>query len=227
MRNIIDLYGELETFHLDERFSEHLREFYYGFRSLVKYWLLTKELISVEIYRNSKLLNDDALSDGSEQEFDLSEGPLICVDGEEMENDYLVVPFMQRNLTICTTLSLVEALMKNVCAEIDANYMLNGKGSYIQQYHHFIRNHSTIRVPKKYMKSFETFGHIRNSFLHQLNHQAIPQTSIDHMDLLTGPFSELKDGLSNSHVELFLRTISDFGQDFQEQYWKDFEVSNV
>ena len=75
---------------------------------------------------------------------------------------------------------------------------------------------------KEYLRNFEAFGHIRNSYLHQLNIE-LPTSSILHLNKKTGPFLDIKKDISNKHVDICLNILNNFGKDLQEQYWKNFD----
>ena len=80
--------------------------------------------------------------------------------------------------------AMYEALLKNVCAEVDPNYQLNGKGSYIQQYQHFIRQHMAVRISNQ-MKCFsrqEIWACPETHLCIQLNHQSVPAKSVEYIN---------------------------------------------
>ena len=224
--DLVELYQESPIFRLDNRFSEPIRNYHYNLKSLYKYWLLTRDLISNKIFKNSEFfrtasweseLPDDATLDN----LDLSQA--IFIDGDEAEHDSFTIPQIQRNLILSNIFTLVERLMWDVCSEIDSEFKLNGKGSYIQQYCHYIQKNSAIKISKNSLKSFEAFGHLRNSFVHKFQINDIPEKSREHIEELCGPFLSLKGSTANMHVNMFFKVASDFGEDFQKEYWKDFD----
>lgn len=142
--------------------------------------------------------------------------------GSDDSSDIDFLPKIQRGLVICTCLALVERLLKGVCEEVDPRFERNGKGSYVQQYSYFIRSNTTIKIDKEFLKSMESFGHLRNSFLHSLD-EKVPLTSRDRLNSMTGIFADLDSGVSGIHVELCLRILNEFGASFQASYWNDYE----
>ena len=144
----------------------------------------------------------------------------------DYEADVEFIPKLQKGLIISSCLSLVETLLREVCKEIELEFSLNGKGSYIQQFSQYIKTNTTIVIDKEFLKSFEAFGHLRNSFLHSLGYE-IPQSSQQHLNSLTGGFSDIEAGVSGIHVDLCLKTLNDFGAFFQGVYWEDFELRDT
>ena len=227
--DFLKLYQNSSIFVLDERFSEPIWDYYYNLRSLSKYWFLTKNLIAESIFNNSIFKNASFESSeliSQEIEFeDVDFENAVGVDGHEIETDLSNIPHIQRNLILSNVFTMIEKLLKDVCTEIDTNYTLNGKGSYIQQYYHFIKNNSSIEVPKKYLRAFEAFGHLRNSYLHQFDLDSVPIISKNYIDELCGPFVQKVEGVSNIHVEVLIKIASEFGEQFQTEYWRDYENS--
>lgn len=221
--DILKLYEKSSIFLLDERFSKPIWEYYYNLKSLSKYWFLTKNLVAEAIY-NTPIFEDSPCSQEIEIE-DIDFDIALEVDGNEVESDIFNIPFIQRNLVISNVHTLVEKLLKDVCAEIDQNYMLNGKGSYIQQFYYFIKNNSSIEISKKHLKAFEAFGHLRNSYLHQFDFDSVPINSKKYINQLCGPFVQKEGRVSNIHVEVLIKIASEFGEEFQVSYWQDYETS--
>ncbi|MDC0069166.1 hypothetical protein OAL10_10305 [Gammaproteobacteria bacterium] len=205
--DLFDLYEELDTFELDERFSRPIWEFYFSLRSLMKYWILTRDLMGSKIYANSDFFD--------ELDYD-----------DEASSDYINIPYIQRNHTICTGYTLVEVLLREVCKELDEDFVLNDKGSYIQQHYHYIRQHTSIRIAKNYMKDFDSFGQLRNYFIHQFKDFKLPEATIEHLNLISGDLLKIEKGVTNAHVEVLLKTLSNFGSDFQNSYWAAFDEDN-
>lgn len=227
--DFLKLYQKSSIFVLDERFSKPLWDYYYNLRSLSKYWFLTKNLIAESvfnssIFENASFESSELISQEMEVE-DIDFENAIEIDGQEIETDLFNIPHIQRNLVLSNVFTLIEKLLRDVCNEIDTNYVLNGKGSYIQQYHHFIKNNSSIEISKNYMRAFEAFGHLRNSYLHQFDLDSVPTSSKNYIDELCGPFVQKVEGVSNIHVEVLIKIASEFGEQFQNAYWRDHEKS--
>lgn len=223
-KKLFDIYSESYGFELENRFSEPLWEFFYNFHSLRKYWILTKDFI--ETFKNDEFFDD------SEENWDLlDEAPeplheLPNLDGGgDPEHDLIFVPTLQRSSVICISLALTESMLKKICEESDPKFRLDGKGSYFQQYTQFLNRKIESKVPKDMMRAFEAFGHVRNSFMHQID-LSIPKTSMEYLNNLTGPFSDIKGGVTNIHVEICLETINKFGEIIQASYWKHFDSEN-
>jgi hypothetical protein len=229
LKEILDLYEDIETFELSDRFSEPMHNYYYNLRSLIKYWVLTRDIITNQIYKNINFFSaneDDGWSNVNKDFLENTEN-IPIIDGEEIEHDFSMIPSIQKNLIICSSLSLIETLLKNVCKEIDEEYELNGKGSYIQQFNHYIKSRTNISMTKQFLKDFETFGHMRNSFIHQLDNRSIPIRTVNYLNSMTGPFSDINNGISNIHVELCLKLLGQFGSEFQKQYWDEFDRTKL
>jgi hypothetical protein len=222
LKELKDLYEETETFELDDRFSEPIRNYYYNYRSLLKYWVLTKDIITNVVYKNSDFFGGEEVE---EHELDtlVDWEKVTSFDGEEIDHDFLMIPSIQKNLIICASLTLVETLLREVCKEIDPDYELNLKGSYVQRFSHYIRSRTNISIKKNFLRDFETLGHLRNSFIHQSDNRSVPIETIDYINSITGPFVDISSGVSNIHVELFLNLLDHFGSDFQQQYWMEFD----
>ena len=224
-REIVNLYSSFSTFTLDERFSEPIREYYYNLRSLIKYWELTKDLVSKTIHENKEFFSDNL-----NKEFDIEDlgkfdvnSDLEVFDGDEIEHDKSTIPKIQKNLILSNCIILVEKLLRDVCKEINDNYELNDKGSYIQKYYHVIKTFTSIKINKKYLKDFESFGHLRNSYMHQFDLEQVPQKSKEYINELTSKFVSIDKDITNIHIDLLLKILCDFGNDFQIAYWKDFD----
>ena len=221
--NYIKLHNEFETYELDNRYSSPLWDYYYNYRSLLKFWEMTKENLNTLFYKNKSLFDEDKMDDDTDIDDDSEIGDEIpIIDGQEMTHDYEFIPFIQRCNIICTGLSLVESVLKKICRELNENYELNNKGSYIQQTINYIKKNTIMTFNKEYLRNFEAFGHIRNSYLHQLNIE-LPTSSILHLNKKTGPFLDIKKDISNKHVDICLNILNNFGKDLQEQYWKNYD----
>ncbi len=224
--DILSLYLKDNPFSLDERFSYPIREYYYNLKSLIKYWFLTKNLIINTIHKNS--LYDEVNSNITEEpDFIItdreSNDSNMMIDGDEVEHDKDVLPKIQRNLILCNGIVIVERLLKDVCEELDENYVLNGKGSIVQQYYNFITKRTSIVISKKNLKNIEVFSHIRNAYMHQFNSKSVPLTSIQYINKICGNFTDIKSEVSNVHVDMLMKVLCEFGKDFQLSYWQDYE----
>ena len=220
-QNFLEMYEKNPIFELDkDQFSAPIWSYYYNLKSLFKYWLLTKDLVAETIFANSEFFDFPYSDDDIPDDLDLTE--VAHHDGDEIEFDFENIPKIQRNLILANIFTLIEKLLRDVCEEIDEEFILGGKGSYIQQYCHFIKNNSDIRFSKDFMKSFEAFGHLRNSFVHNFDVIDVPPESEKHLEKLCGPFSNLNTGTENIHVDIFFKTASDFGEFFQNEYHKYF-----
>ena len=221
-----DLSKKSQIFELEkDKFSNAIWAYYYDLKSLLKYWILTKDLVTEIVFENSDYYdfhpeNSEDLDVDQIDEIDWSEA--IVSDGDELESDFTNIPKIQRNLVLTNILTLIEKLLRDVCFELDENFSLNGKGSYIQQYSYYIKNNCSILIAKNYLKSFEAFSHLRNSFVHKFDPKIIPPESRKHIEQLCGPFSSLDWGTENIHIEILFKVASDFGESFQNEYWKHF-----
>ena len=169
-QDFLKLYQNSPIFDLDrEKFSALIWDYHYNLKSLFKYWLLTKDLVAETVFENSEFFDDTHWSEGIEPEGfdDLDLSDVQVLDGHEIEADFSNIPQIQRNLILSNIFTLIEKLLRDLCEEIDEEFILGGKGSYIQQYCHFIQSNSDVSFPKEFMKSFQAFGHLRNSFIHK------------------------------------------------------------
>ena len=222
MNRLDEIQSQLNTYELYENECiPVLWDFHGRLRATWKYWLLSRSLFE-PLIDEAKTAHDEAmLGDLPDMSFE----PQHVINETFLqadEEDFYLIPDLQSSITIVTCLSLVEALLKNVCREIDQHAELGVKGSYIQRAHYFIKVKTDIRIPKSFLQAFECFGHLRNSFLHELDHQ-IPLRSVETINQLTGPFADLAQGVKPIHADLCLRTLNKFGEDFQDQYircWK-------
>jgi hypothetical protein len=223
MKDVIRLYTEMNTFELDERFSYPLRKFYFNLKSLFKYWILTRDMVAEKIHANSEFFKfpDEDQVDIGETDFEFE------INGDEAEHDYDTIPYLQKQLILCSALTLVETLLSDVCTEINQNLILNGKGSYIQQYSHFLKQNTSIKISKKNLKDFEAFGHVRNAFIHHFGGSKIPTKSAEYINELCGEFLKIESDVSNVHVDLLLQILCEFGVYFQSEYWRDFEKNAI
>ena len=218
MNSLDDAQLQFNTYAVCDEFHQELWDFHGKLRATWKYWLLSRRLFEPLVADAKARFEEAVLGDMSDDHFDLQDyGNEVVLDADE--EDFYFIPQLQCSIVIVTCLSLVETLLRNVCIEIDQNADLGVKGSYIQRSHVFLKRRTDIRIPKSFLQAFECFGHLRNSFLHQLDHQ-IPSRSLESINHLTGPFADLSDGVKPIHVDLCLRMLNEFGEDFQRQYLK-------
>ena len=127
-------------FELSEFFSEPLWNYFYNLQSLIVYYDMTKELVTKEIvasslYDNSSWLTPEEIVD-LDEEFNADLHSIIdgdVIDGDDWAHRKTFIPNMQRNIVICMSLALLEALLDGVCKEIEPNRSIGNKGSYIQE----------------------------------------------------------------------------------------------
>lgn len=202
-------------FELDERFSEPIWNYYYNLESLLKYHSMTRDFITKSISSN-KFYEESDWTQNASDNFDYENTSYI--DGDAWEHQKEFIPNMQTNIIICMSMSLVETLLDSICKEIDSNRIVSKRGSYIQEKISFLKKNNGVNIDKKYLKIFEVYGHIRNSFIHQLSFE-IPDTSKEYINKLTGPFSDIKNGINNTHLDILLSHLLDFGHLMQKEYW--------
>ena len=61
--------------------------------------------MATEITQHSHIFSEDDVSDDTNMG-DVANADMVMLDGEEMEHDFEAVPFMQRNLVVCTSLCM-------------------------------------------------------------------------------------------------------------------------
>ncbi|MAD94174.1 MAG: hypothetical protein CML33_01605 [Rhodobacteraceae bacterium] len=215
MNLLDDVQSRFDTYALyDEVCLPPLWEFHGRFRSLWKYWLLSRDLFG-PLVADAEREVEAAMHGDMQSDVILDAGSLVTLEADEA--DLYFIPDLQRALIIVAALALVETLMREVCKEIDPSLPLNDRGSYVQRYNHFLKKRAGITVAKEHLRAFENFGHLRNSFVHQLNYEVPVQTTED-INQMTGPFSDISEGVGSTHVELCLRLLNEFGENFQRQY---------
>ena len=238
------LQSEFSTFRLDRRlavFPEEIEDphdpsmwgafpelgiFHGRLRAAWKFRLLVLEVVGNAVKEGeANYLSDDF--DFSEVDWDMVSA-FEHLSDDEVEEQYTVIqtdsedftflPMMQDLLAISTCIALVETLLKSLCETIagEESIKYNPKGSYVQRYDHYLRKHSSIKIPKRFLRIFTSFGHLRNSFLHQLQ-PALPDIDQGFMNELTGPFVDIRKGVKKIHVDLCLRLTNEFGDDLQTQ----------
>ena len=223
MKDNWDYEQDIRVFGLDDRFSEPFWVFHYQLGSIQKYWLMTRDMVTENIVADKDffLSEDDLVEDWSlDLEVQYSSSTRMW---DAVEHDFDFIPDLSRIIILCMILSSVETFLKNLCSDLRADPDLNDRGSYIQRYIHFIKQHSGIKFSKDHLKCFDAMGHIRNSYLHQLDLHSIPIGAIEFLDSKTSPFAKLADGVSAVHVDLFFRVTNDFAAQTQSSYWKQSE----
>ena len=218
--NLLDeTQSRFDTYDLhDEVFIRSLWEFHGRLRSLWKFWLITRDLFE-PLIQDAQEEFDEATTGYIPDDVIDDDGALLFLEADE--EDFYFIPTLQRSLIIVSALAMVETLMREVCEEIDPSLPLNERGSYIQRYSHFLKKRADIHIAKNHLGAFENFGHLRNSFVHQLNHN-VPENTSEAINQMTGPFADITAGVSATHVELCLRLLNEFGEDFQRQYVANF-----
>lgn len=224
--HILKTFSNVKTYELHElSVGFHpLRQFYYNHRSLVKYWLLTRDLIAENLLANKDFFEVEEQADCLINLDDTSVETFV-LDGEELENDFEEIPHMQKLLIICTGLTLVETCLMGLCSDLDEDYQLNGKGAYIQQYIRYLQKNSSIRIQKKLTTELLHFAQARNNFIHQFGAKSLSHDTVDYLKQIGGDFVSEKEELTNIHIDYFLTLLGRFGENTQQEYWAHFSTT--